>query len=97
MVTAQLLNAFILLIFVVTSASTVMLIATKYKLWEKYETNRPAKWPRMCYLCVGFWVSYLLTPLLNYLLGATVSELGWIILAFASASLVRKLTSDVIV
>jgi hypothetical protein len=74
-----------------------MLVSTKYKIFEKYEIIRPAKWPRICYLCAGFWVSFLLAHLLNNLFEVTVSELGLLIISFASTSLVRKLTSDVIV
>lgn len=96
MATVKLLDSAILFLFVVACASTVMLIAAKYKLFEYYETNRPGKWPRVCYLCVGFWVSLLLAPSLNFLLGANVSELSWLIVAFASASIVRKVTTDVI-
>lgn len=97
MATVKLVNILALIITTSCITATVILVLTKYDLFNKYELNRTAGWPKVCYLCFGFWVSLLITPVLNELLALNMNALELLISAFACASVVRKLTTDVTV
>lgn len=80
-----------------TLSTTVILLMVKFRVFSRYEQYREASWPKVCYLCVGFWFCLVISEGLTFVYGAELNSFEILVSALCGTGLVRKLTSDVTV
>ncbi len=96
MVTFILIDILVLMAITALVASTYILVLFKYKAFTLYEVNRPKWAPKICYLCITFWICLGVIIALNwYFRTKGLDVLDILIIAAGATALARRITADI--